>query len=252
MKLRELKPAVSIYIFAFLFIFMQSAHISFAEGQDQKSYLFRGEVNADDINIRSDSTPSAEIVCKIDKGEAVDVLSELYGWYKIELPADAPSFINKSLLGLDNDKTAKVLKDNVNIRLRADTSAPILGRVNKGHAVKVLEERGDWCRIEPLANSYGWIHKNFVNKVERKAGLSKNAVVVDGHITVEGILKQKTFTRVATHKLITEDSKVYLLRSNKENLDPFSRRRVRISGQLVDPAKQTHPVIEVEKIETLD
>jgi uncharacterized protein YgiM (DUF1202 family) len=231
---------------------MQIARISLAEEPDKKSYLFRGEVNADDINIRADSTASAEIVCKINKGAVVEVISELYGWYKIELPADAPSFINKNLLSLNDDKTAEVAGDNINIRLRPDTSSPILGRVNKGQAVKVLEEKGDWCRIEPSANSHGWIHKNFVNRIEKKSRLSKDAVVVDNHITVEGLLKQKTFTRVATHKLITEDSKVYLLKSDKENLDSFNRRRVKISGQLVDPAQQAHPVIEVEKIEALD
>jgi len=240
-------------IIILLFASLQIAHISSAQEKNKESYLFGGEVNADNINIRSDSTITSEAICKINKGEPVDVLLQLYDWYKIKLPINAPSFINKEFITLIDDKIAKVIKDDVNIRLRPDISAPILGKVNKGEEVKVLEDRRDWSRIEPTPNTFGWIHKNFVSKRERnKLQLSKKAVVVDNNITVEGIIKQKTFTRVATHKLITEDGKVYLLRGDKENLNSLSRRRVSISGKLVDPTKQEHPVIEVEKIEALD
>lgn len=224
----------------------------------QKPYSFQGEVNADNINIRSDSTTGSEVICKINKSECVDVLLELYNWYKIRLPKIAPSFIKKDFVTLADNNTAKVIKDNVNIRLRSDTSSPILGKVNKGEVVNILEDKGDWYKIEPVANSFGWIHKSFVNKLEEKkiklAKKSKEDIeaVSNKNITVEGIIKPKTFTRIATHKLISDDNKVYLLKGNKEDLIPLNHRRVKIIGKLVDPTKQKNPIIEVEKIEALD
>lgn len=246
-----------------LFVLLQITRICLAEEQGQakeetkvdnpEQILFQGKVNADNINIRADSTISSEAICKLNKNEHVDVLAKLYDWYKIKLPPDAPSFINKKFVNLTEDKTAEVSDDNVNIRLRPDTSAPILGRVNKNEAVDILEDKGDWYRIKPIPKSSGWIHKSFVDKIEKKKiKLAKKPETVDNNITVAGTLKQKTFTRVATHKLITEDGKVYLLRGNKENLASFNQRRVKISGKIADPAQKAHLIIEVEKIEALD
>jgi len=236
---------------------MQTACPSYAQeetARPQKAFLFQGEVNADDINIRSDSTSNSEVICKINKSQTVDVISELYDWYKIKLPTEAPSFINKEFTSPVDNKTAKVMKDNVNIRLKPNTSSAILGRVNTNEVVIVLEERGDWYRIEPVKDSAGWIHKNFVNKLEKKKTklAKKDETVVDRNITLEGIIRPKTFTRVATHKLITEDDKVYLLRGDRETLNSLNKRRARITGKLVDPTAETDPIVEVEKIEALD
>ena len=242
-----------------LTIFTLTTCVSFAEDKE-KGYLFQGEVNSDNINIRSDSTTTAQVISKINKSEYVDVLSESYGWYKIRLPANTPSFINKKFVSLVDDKTAKVLKDNVNIRLRPDTASPILGNANKDDTVNILGDSGEWYKIEATANSYGWVHKTFVNKSEKKqVKLAKKTeteaektTAIDKNITVEGIIRPKTFTRIASHKLITDDDKVYLLKGNRESLNPLNRHRVKITGQLADPTKQEDPIIEVEKIEALD
>jgi uncharacterized protein YgiM (DUF1202 family) len=229
-----------------LFIFTQISCILLAEEfKSGQTYLFQGEVKGNDINIRSDSTLSSEVICKVDKGEPLDVSSELYDWYKISLPQAAPSFIKKDFVTLSKDgKIAKVSADFVNIRLRPDISSPILGKVNKDEIVDILQDKGDWYRIKPVKNSFGWIHKSFVS--ESRKDITKD-------ITVEGMVKQKTFTRVASHKLILEDNnKIYLLKADIEDLNPFNNRKVKITGKLVDPTKQKYPIIEVEKIEALD
>jgi len=219
-----------------------------------KQYLFHGEVKEDNINIRSDSTTSAEIICKVNKNEPLDVLSELYGWYKVRLPPNAPSFIKKEFVALDEEKTAKVSKDNVNIRLRPDISSPILGKLSQDEPVNILKDFGEWYRIEPVKNSFGWILSNFVKKIEKKKiklAAEKKNETTQGQITFEGIIKPKTVTHLATHKLTTEDNKLYLLKSSKENLDSFNNRKVKIIGKLVDPSRK-NPIIEVEKIEALN
>jgi uncharacterized protein YgiM (DUF1202 family) len=229
-----------------------TCYVCFA--QEQKQRLFQGEVNADDINIRSDSTMGSEIICKMNKNESIDVITQAYDWYKIRLPQNAPSFIKKDLVSPTEGKTAKVLKDNVNIRLRPDTASAILGRVNTDDTVNILEENGEWYKIEPVKNSFGWIHKNFLNKVQEKKiklASEKNNEPIKETITVEGLIKPKTITSVATHKLTTEDRKLYLLNSSQEDLSSFNNRRVKISGKVDDPTKP-NPIIEVEKIEALD
>jgi uncharacterized protein YgiM (DUF1202 family) len=237
--------------------------ICFAEGQGDivpnvesapQKYLFEGEVNADGVNIRSDSTTSADIICTADKGERVVVLSKLYEWYKVKLPRNSPAFINKDFVILGEDNTGRILKDNVNVRLRPDTSSPILGRVGLDQAVNILGEAEAWYRIEPPENSFGWIHQTFVNKAPEKkvklAAQKKKEAPLEV-ITAEGILRTKTITRIATHKLIGQDNRIYLLKSRGENLDSFNNRKIKVTGKLENPAAK-NPIIDVEKIEALD
>jgi uncharacterized protein YgiM (DUF1202 family) len=70
---------------------------------------FQGEINADGTNIRSDSTVSSETICVLNKGERIEIIAQLYGWYKIRLPKNAPSYIKRSFLECINYKTAEPL-----------------------------------------------------------------------------------------------------------------------------------------------
>lgn len=165
MRINWLNKLPSIFVFTLLL----QAKICFA----QSACLFQGEVNANNINVRSDATVSAEIICALNKNYRVEVIQEFYGWYKIRLPQNAPSYIKKNLVACSNIqsaaenrcKNAKVLKDRVNIRLHPNESSPIIGVVEKNELVNILNDKGDWYRIEPVQTSFGWINKRFVNKV---------------------------------------------------------------------------------------
>lgn len=134
--------------------------ISYA--QESKVFPFWGMVNTNSVNIRSDATVTSSVICNINQGEQVEVILELYDWYKIRLPKTAPSFIKKNLVTPIDNKIGKVLKDKVNIRLSPSETAAIIGRANKDETVNVLEDTGEWYRIEPLNNTFGWIHKKFI------------------------------------------------------------------------------------------
>lgn len=261
-------------IIVFLFVFINLFSISPA----QEFQAFQGEINANNINIRFDSTTSSQAICNVNQGDYVEVILEFYDWYKIKLPKTAPAFIKKDLVATIDDKIAKVLKDRVNIRLHPNLSSPIIGRVNKNEAVNILEDKGQWYKIEPV-NSFGWIHKKFVNKVisikeetkiakddrgeskedtlsvttEKSDGLSQTLLVDEG-ITLEGIIKPygKVIKRIATHKLITRDGKIFLLKGNREKLNILTYHKVRVVGKSIGSVKEKYPVIEISKIEVLD
>ena len=143
---------------------------------------FTGEINSEGINIRSDSTTESQIICQIKKGARVEVISELHDWYKIRLPKIAPSYVKKGLLECVNYEntagpgnymqiptnkrclSAKASKDRINVRLKPNESSVILGRLDKNEVANIVKEAGDWYRIEPIQNSFGWINKKFVSK----------------------------------------------------------------------------------------
>lgn len=235
----------------------------------QKASLFQGQINTNDINIRSDSTVTSKVICGSNEGEPVEVVKESYEWYKIRLPKTAPSFIKKDLVSTIDGKTAKVIKDNVNIRLAPDEASPILGKADKNEVINILSESREWYKIEPLNNSFGWVHKKFVDmagtidrkkevklsrEIKKEDKITVEATTTDENVTIEGIIKPygKVIKRIATHKLLAEDNKVFLLKGNKEGLDSLNYHKVKITGKPIHPKDQKVTIIEIVKIEALD
>jgi len=144
---------------------------------------FTGEVNSNDINVRSDSTAGSQVICQVSKGVKLEVISESYGWYKVRLPKSAPSFVKQNLFECVNYETnpihaaslhtetskrclnAKAIKDKINIRVSPSESSPVLGKIAEDEIVKVIRTKGDWFGIEPVKNSYGWINIKFISPV---------------------------------------------------------------------------------------
>lgn len=231
-----------------------------------------GITNADEINVRSDSTISSESVCRVDKNSRVSIVGESYEWYKVRLPRGAPAYIKKDLVAIDPQRqdVGSITKDNVNIRLRPDISAPIVGRVRFKDQVRIVDQVQDWYRVEPTRNSFGWVHKGFIARVKAKdtaktqgqQEATKEGAPAQGGayelITAEGTLKPKTMTSVATHKLIqtmvsgaTVVKSLYLLKSRNINLDEYNNRKIKLTGKVYNPAAK-NPVIEIDTIEEIN
>ncbi|MFH0935469.1 MAG: SH3 domain-containing protein [Candidatus Omnitrophota bacterium] len=187
----------------------------------EEDFPFRGVVKEDGINIRSDSTVSSKVIGSARKGQEVTVIRQAYDWYKIRFPLDTPS----------------------------------------EHADK---------------NSFAWIHKKFIERKPQSAAeaapaekaaveagqpaaaaetAGPQAAVSAGEISITGIVKPygKVFRRRATHKLITEDKQVFLLKADKKKLNVLNSRKVRVSGIKEEGApKGKYPLIEVRTIEEVN
>lgn len=165
MRINRFNRIPAIFVLMLLFEF----RICFA----QIATLFQGQVNASNINVRSDARVSSEIICTVNKNERLDVILELYEWYKIRLPKNAPCYIKKSLVNCtdisptteNQCRNAKALKERINIRLHPNESSPIIGIVDKNEIINIVRDKGDWYKIEPVQNSFGWINKGFVNRI---------------------------------------------------------------------------------------
>ncbi|MDI6606370.1 MAG: hypothetical protein QME65_04440, partial [Candidatus Omnitrophota bacterium] len=64
----------------------------------------------------------------------------------------------------------------------------------------------------------------------------------------------RVFARKATHKLITEDKEVFLLKGDRKALNALNSRRVKVSGikEKDAPKKDKYPLIEVRAIEEIN
>jgi uncharacterized protein YgiM (DUF1202 family) len=231
---------------------------------------FTGQINAENINVRVDATVGAAVICTISRGQLVEVVAEVYDWYKIRLPLNAPAYVKKNLLECINVGTipnfsgrclsAKVIKDRINVRVGPSESSWILGKIDNLTVVNILASEGDWYKIQPVYQSYGWVNKKFVNKEivvakeEEKPVTSVDFVnpseqlVVEGKIMPYGVV----LWRKATHKLVTSLDKIYFLKGNRKALDSLNYRKVKVTGKSISPADSKYPIIQIDIIEALN
>lgn len=226
---------------------------------------FTGEINANNINLRSDATTSASVIGVLNKGERVEVVLALYEWYKIRLPKNLPIYIKKSLAScIDYSQpqsthelkaclTAKVSNDRVNIRAKPSESSAIVGVADKNEIISVIAEESSWYKIEPIQNSFGWIHKKFVDIVKlRQEKVIPPAIIQEENLVVlKGVVRPygNVFRRKATHKLITADNKVFLLKGNRSSLNALNHKEVKVIGKIISLQAAKTPIVEVRIIE---
>lgn len=244
--------------------------VSSSFGQETGQSIFSGVVNSEGINVRTDASINSKIIYKLNKQEVVEIVLEKFDWYKIRLPKTAAVFVKKSLFAPLDEKTATASKTNINVRLEPSESSPILGKIKDSESISILEDTAEWYKIIPTANTFGWVHKKFIDKTaalpkpqevpkkevkkEQPKLKTERTSKEEEIIIVEGLLHPygKVFGRQATHKLITKEYDTYLLKGSIENLNSLTYHKVRITAKLIESKKQKFPLLEVIKIEALD
>jgi uncharacterized protein YgiM (DUF1202 family) len=232
--------------------------ISFAEGK----FPFEARVSSNGINLRSDSSVTSQVICTLNKSDTVEVVKELYGWYKVRIPKTANVYVNSSFLqccGYSADgkicTSAKISGDNVNIRLGPAQSSPILGKLQRDEIVSIRSVVKGWVAIEPTHNTFGWLNTKFAERIISlsKPAASPKITAKEESLSLEGTVYPygMVIRRKGTHKFITTDKKTYLIRGNKITLDDLNYHKIKISGKLVLPNKEKYPLIEVEALEEI-
>ena len=235
---------------------------SFCFAAEPANNAFSGTVNRENINVRADANTTSAVICRLNKNDIVEVVFEKYEWYKIKLPKNAACYVKKELVEPIDNKTAKVSRENVNIRLLPNESSPIIGKVNANEIISLLSDDGKWYKIKATDNTFGWVNKKFIAKTTPEIQIagklntpfSQAIPINEDIIIIEGMIEPygKVINRVATHKLITKDYDIYLLKGIPANLNALTYHKVRITGKAIPSSKQKYPVIEITKMEALD
>jgi uncharacterized protein YgiM (DUF1202 family) len=112
-------------------------------------------VNEKNVNVRGQAAINSEVVTRLKQGDKVTVLEEITikkpkadepaRWAKIALPAGSAVWVHSAFVDADT-KTVKSKK----LRLRSGPGEnySTLGIIEKGTALKEIEAKGDWIKIE--------------------------------------------------------------------------------------------------------
>ncbi len=234
----------------------------------QEKFPFFGEVNTEDINVRSDSTTTSLGVFSLKKGQQVEVFSEFFEWYKIYIPEYVSVYVSSGYAECIKYKedpesavksclSARITADRINIRSSPDKSGVILGSANKNEIVDVKGEKDGWYIIAPVRNTFGWVHKKFITKLplsQAKAENFKTALTpeaVSDEVVVSGVVNSygMVLGRKATHKLVTSKGEIFLLKGSKSTLNALKGKQVKIKAKKMDIKGTRYPVLSVLVIE---
>jgi uncharacterized protein YgiM (DUF1202 family) len=138
------------------------------------------QVAVNDLNVRGQAGLKGEVVAHLQKGDVVAVLSQLNldkhatgepaQWAKIALPASNHVWVNTKYI----DATTKTVSaKKLNLRAGPGENFSVLGVVEQGTAVNVINTKGAWSEIKPPASAYAFVAAMYL-KQEASGNMAAN------------------------------------------------------------------------------
>lgn len=127
------------------------------------------------INIRQDPSAEAETIAVLPKGAYVEVIEQGEdGWTKVT-SGDIEGYIKSDLLVFSEEAAnlyeetygmqGTVTASSLRVRSGADLEASQIGSKRKGSSVKILDQEGEWYKIE-CGTTEGYVFAEYVETTE--------------------------------------------------------------------------------------
>ena len=130
------------------------------------------------VNVRSQPTTESDIVGKIYDGAVAHILAvagEENDWFQIVsgnvegyIKAEFFLYGDAAVAVVDDYVTryANVIADRLNVREQPDIASSRVGYIDRGEKVKILENLGEWLRVQYTDNSTGYVSAQYVTVSE--------------------------------------------------------------------------------------
>lgn len=130
------------------------------------------------VNVRKEPTTESAIIGKIYNGAVAQVLAvagEEDDWFQIisgnvegYIKAEYFFYGDEAVAVIDDYVTryATVLADRLNVRKQPDIESSRIGYIDKGEKVKILENLGDWLKVQYTDKSTGYVASQYVTVSE--------------------------------------------------------------------------------------
>ncbi|WP_160721905.1 SH3 domain-containing protein [Bacillus sp. USDA818B3_A] len=130
-------------------------------------------ISTDTVNVRSGPGLSYPLVLTAVRGESYSIVSEKGDWLEIKLGVGQTGWVVSWLVTKDNEEesgttsgsagrnAAKANTDQLRIRSGPGTSFPIVGSLNQGQEVTILDQNENWYKITSDFGE-GWVLREFL------------------------------------------------------------------------------------------
>jgi N-acetylmuramoyl-L-alanine amidase len=143
-------------------------------------------ISTDTVNVRSGPGLSYPLVLTAKRGEKYSIVKENGDWIEIKLSLGQTGWVVNWLVSKDNQnnsgqadtssgkKIAKVNTDQLRIRSGPGTSFPIIGFLNQGQEVTILDQNENWYKITSVFGE-GWVIREFLEIQTSKSSTSTSS-----------------------------------------------------------------------------
>lgn len=131
---------------------------------DSKDYLY-AKYRA---NIRRDPDKDAPIIAKADVGERLELKSREEDWVRVRNSFGIEGYVAAFLLSdgvQEMGEAYTILPQALNVRLAPDRESTIIGRFTHKTRIYVLEQEGEWGKVQLPNKQYGYISMQHILKV---------------------------------------------------------------------------------------
>lgn len=128
----------------------------------QKFVPFTGKITKNKVRMRLQANYEGPVIQEMHSGELLVVTGETDDFYAVKPPSNIKGFVFRSYV-LDNVVEA----DKVNVRIKPDKEATIIGQLKGGDVVdgSVSSESNKWLEIRLPQTSRFYIAKEYIEKV---------------------------------------------------------------------------------------
>lgn len=156
-----------------------------AEGQAEETSEWSARLMAkvdESLNIRAEASEESELVGKLFKGGAADILERGDEWTKIS-SGSVEGYVKNDYVAFDDEAkalaeeeavtTATVNTETLKVRSEASTEASVLGLAANGEQYTVTGQNNEWLTVEFGSEQTGYVAKEYVT-VEVQLGEAKS------------------------------------------------------------------------------
>ncbi|TKI39994.1 SH3 domain-containing protein [Bacillus mycoides] len=163
--------------------YMKKDAILFKKNVQPKSQYI---VNANALNVRSEPNTESSILDILPNGQFITIQGEQGDWYKIlhngQIGYVQKTFVSNGSTPLVKGVTVQgspsytVATPKLNVRSNASTSGTLLGSLQNGTQVQVVETVGTWYKIR-FGTGYGYVAKHYVVQNQAQAKTAQPASI---------------------------------------------------------------------------
>ncbi len=157
-----LKKYVLRYLFVQLILLSGVVNLQGMQYTSEIEDRTTGTVTAKALNVRTEQSVNAAVVGKLAYGTQVEILSTHGNWTRIRHQGDEGwvfnTYLNVEMKTAQGWVTAIVL----NIRQEPSLNAQVVGQLQRGDQVQILENEDNWYHIE-AGRVDGWVHQSFIS-----------------------------------------------------------------------------------------
>jgi uncharacterized protein YgiM (DUF1202 family) len=225
----------------------------------------QGEVNGNDVYVRSGPSTNHYPILKLSAGKRVSIVGESGEWYEIVPPEGTFSYISGEYVDTADDKSGVVNGNNV--RVRAGSRLPefsalkyvVQTKLSKGAEVSILGRDADgFLRINPPAGTTTWINRAFVSSPTARAdgaAAPGGSTVADGKVVESTKPIEKTAAPVPMDSNSNAPSEPQAIADTKPDASDMIRPLPDQQDSVLTtlpPSKERDDLIEIDKLSRVE